>query len=349
MSLALSDLRALPLARYEFRLRARRDTLLPTFLGSTLRGSFGHALKAIACSVQHRDCRRCLLAEACLYPPIFEPGALPNDSKSKQPDPPRPFIFQPPLPAVSGAALTTENSRRAWLEKHIPVTAGAQLSFGLTLFGSTAIARLPYIVYAVELMGQHGLGSARTPFELEEVLVLNERNECFSIYTPQKSEPQTTRIAPHKQEVTTLHDLIERRLLQFDIRDSLTLLFITPAWVEINGEVLKSITCEQLFKRLSWRISRLFELYGDAPLIYDYQNLIAKAATVRTTNEFIWMHRFTRYSNRHQDKTPMQGFLGELTYRGAALEELLPIIVAGEFLQLGKETAFGLGRYLCAA
>ena len=96
-------------------------------------------------------------------------------------------------------------------------------------------------------------------------------------------------------------------------------------------------------------MARLFKLYGDAPLAYDHQDLIAKAAKIEIVNENLWTHRFARYSNRRQDKTPMQGFLGEIAYRGAALEELLPFIIAGEFLQLGKETAFGLGRYLSTA
>lgn len=349
MSLALAHFKALPLARYEFRLRACADTLLPAFLGSTLRGSFGHALKAIACSVRHQDCRRCLLAEACQYPLVFEPSALPTDGDTvKQQDPLRPFVFQPPLPAVSGAALTTANARRAWREKHIPVMAGTQLSFGLTLFGSAAIARLPYIIYAVELMARHGLGASLAPFELEEVLAVDERGESLVIYAPQQTGPQATRVVPHKQRITTLRELVAQRLMQLDIRDSLTLFFITPAWIEISKEMLESVDCEQLCKRLSWRMAQLFELYGDAPLPYDHRDLIAKAATVRTESERLWTHRFERYSNRRRDKTPMQGFLGEITYRGAALEELLPFVVAGEFLQLGKETAFGLGRYLCA-
>ena len=160
-----------------------------------------------------------------------------------------------------------------------------------------------------------------------------------------KGEPQTTRIAPHKTEVKTLYDLVAQRLMQLDIRDALTLLFITPTWIEIKKEALKSINCEQLIKRLSWRIAQLFDLYGDAPLVYDHKALIAQAATVETTSEHLWTHHFERYATRRHGKTPMQGFLGEITYRGAALKELLPLIVAGEFLQLGRETAFGLGRY----
>lgn len=345
MSLALAQLRTLPLARYEFRLRAREDTLLPTFLGSTLRGSFGHALKAIACSVQHQVCQRCLLTEACLYPNIFEPSVIhTNGDIQKSQEPPRPFLFQPPLPHMVDSASTMANSQRVWRAKHIPLLSGARLSFGMTLIGPT-ITKLPYIVYAVELMAQHGFGFARVPFKLEEVLIVNERNENFTIYTPQNKEPQMTRITPHQTEVKTLYDLVAWRLTQLDMQDTLTLLFITPTWVEIKKESLKSINCEQLVKRLSWRIARLFELYGDAPLIYDHKALIAQAATVETTSEHLWTHHFERYSNRRHDKTPMQGFLGEITYRGAPLKELLPLIIAGEFLQLGKETAFGLGRY----
>lgn len=336
----MEQLKALPLARYEFRLRANENALLPTFLGATLRGSFGHALKAIACSVEHQDCNRCLLTQACTYPQIFEPSALPYNETKKQQDPPRPFIFQPPLPRVADSTSTIENSKRAWSEKHIPVKAGESFSFGMTLYG-TAIAKLPYIVYAVELMARHGLSVARTPFELEEVLIVNEQNESISIYTP----ADMSRITPHKAEIKTLSELVEHRLSQINMEDTLTLLFITPTWIEIKKEILESINCETFIKRLSWRMAQLFELYGNAPLAYDHKTLIEQSATIETTNENLWFHRFERFANRTQSKKPLQGFLGAITFRGRALKELLPLIIAGEFLQLGKETAFGLGRY----
>ena len=350
MTLTLTQLKALPLARYEFRLRARADALLPPFLGSTLRGSLGHALKTIACTMRHQDCSRCLLAEACVYTNVFEPSVLNLDSDAQgRKDPPRPFLLQPPLPLGPDATSTIEESQRAWRAQHIPVSNGTSLSFGVTLIGSAAIARLPYLICAVELMARHGLGHALAPFALEEVLVVNERNERASIYSPRNAEPQTTRVTPPRAALTTLYDLVARRLAQITTSGALTLLFITPTWIEINKETLGSVTCEQLFKRLSWRAARLFELYGDTPLVFDHRELIAKAATVETASEDVWMHRFVRYSNRRQGETPMRGFLGAIAYRGKALKELLPLIVAGEFLQLGKETAFGLGRYLCAA
>lgn len=340
MSLTTEQLKGLTLGRYEFRLRACEDVSLPTFPGSTRRGSFGHALKAIACSVEHQDRYRCLLAEACLYPNIFEPSALPiNGTEKKQADPPRLFLFQPPLPRVAEAISTIENNKRAWSEKHIPLKAGESFSFGMTLFG-TAISKLPYIVYAVELMARHGLGFARVPFGLEEVLIVNERNESLCIYTP-----QMTRITPHKTKLKTLCDLVEHRLAQMSFNDSLTLLFITPTWVEIRKYVLESVTFGQLVTRLSWRMAQVFELYGEAPLLYDYKTLIEQSATVETINENLWFHQFERFANRTQSKKPLRGFLGAITYRGETIKELLSLIIAGEFLQLGRETAFGLGRY----
>ncbi len=88
----------LPITLYEFRIRAREETILPPFLGTTLRGAFGNALKSIVCSVAHGECHRCLLVERCLYPQLFETtarvgnGLLPASDNSR-----RPFVNISPL------------------------------------------------------------------------------------------------------------------------------------------------------------------------------------------------------------------------------------------------------------
>jgi hypothetical protein len=102
-------------ARYEFRLQAREEVELPALLGSTLRGAFGHALKAIACSVSHQDCRRCLLTDVCLYPTFFESQIeAARDLLGKNQSAPRPYIFQPPVPP-----LTRQISQRQELKLHV--------------------------------------------------------------------------------------------------------------------------------------------------------------------------------------------------------------------------------------
>ena len=66
------DFSLIDLARFEVRLRALEPTSLPPFLGSTLRGSFGHALKDAVCVVDHRDCVRCELLNRCVYPHVLD-------------------------------------------------------------------------------------------------------------------------------------------------------------------------------------------------------------------------------------------------------------------------------------
>src|SRR5205085_1044544 len=72
LSLKLEPFSFLTLARYEFRLLAREEAELPALLGSTLRVAFGHALKAIACSVSHQDCSRCFLRDVFIYLTFFK-------------------------------------------------------------------------------------------------------------------------------------------------------------------------------------------------------------------------------------------------------------------------------------
>src|SRR5262249_47261833 len=75
--LKVEDFAALDMCRYRLRLRALEDASLPAFLGSTLRGAFGHALKRAVCVMRKRDCEQCLVGDRCLYPYLFEtpPGA----------------------------------------------------------------------------------------------------------------------------------------------------------------------------------------------------------------------------------------------------------------------------------
>src|SRR5690349_17604675 len=99
--LEVEQLETLPVNRYEFHLRSTSEVFLPLFLGSALRGAFGHALKATACIMSHGDCTQCFLSERCVYPRIFETRVERETGLlSKNNDAPRPFIFVPPIPNI---------------------------------------------------------------------------------------------------------------------------------------------------------------------------------------------------------------------------------------------------------
>lgn len=474
MILTTEQLHTLEVTRYEFHLRAEVDAVLPPFLGSTLRGAFGHALKAIACSMGHADCSRCFLVERCLYPRLFETSAgngkvlrakgtsidaplmhrrLPEDREalagrekgpegfgattsqpsvlatsqqasvlapSQQPsilrqpsallknrqDAPRPFIFSPPVPATNSGFLRGRDDLLRW---RVAVGAGDRITFGLSLIGD-AVDELPYIIYAMSLMAQHGFGSERAPFALERVFALDAQGKQRAIYTAGDSQVRESADCH-----TTLARLVEVRLAQLAIErsssrvvaaagaevaavagakmlgdvplspittldhrsrpaahstaqpitkpllvhsrpavtetsrdsqclDRLTLRFTTPTRMRIKGQVMENPTFSQLAGSISLRLSMLAETYGK-PLTYDYRAMLERAAEVKTTNSTLRLMALDRFSNRRGGKLELDGFMGDITFAGAAIQDLHSLLVAGEFLNVGSGTAFGLGRY----
>ena len=92
------DFDGLDIARFDIVLRALERTTLPPYLGSTLRGALGHALKDAACVVEHGDCRRCPLLDTCAFPYLFETPVPPEIKELRgQTHAPLPFLLEPPL------------------------------------------------------------------------------------------------------------------------------------------------------------------------------------------------------------------------------------------------------------
>lgn len=208
---------SLPLSCYRFSLRAHAASELPAFLGSTLRGAFGHALKDAVCVMEHRDCERCLVAESCLYPYLFEtpvPPGLPLLRGQQQA--PRPFVLSPPVDSESERSLATSPAGAAHTTSRCRhLAAGDELSIGLLLIGR-AVESLPYVVYALSNLARRGLGADRARFDLNEVAALDEHGAARAIYTG-----RAARIAPHDFATGSLGGFISARMEQLPSRDAL--------------------------------------------------------------------------------------------------------------------------------
>ena len=52
-----------------------------------------------------------------------------------------------------------------------------------------------------------------------------------------------------------------------------------------------------------------------------------------------------RYSSRQDQRMKFGGFIGSVTYQGR-LNPFMPFISLGEIIHIGKNTTFGLGKYV---
>jgi hypothetical protein len=310
---------SLALSRHRFHLRALAPTPLPPFLGSTLRGAFGHALKEAVCVMEHRDCARCLVAERCIYAYLFEtpvPLGLPLLRGQRQA--PHPFVLIAP-------ACDRPNQSE-------------EVLFDLLLLGRAVECR-PYVVFAAGEMARRGLGVARARFELAEVLALDERGSERLIYSA--GARRLAADGPAK----SLCDFVRARLEQLPEARTLKLRFLTPARIRVEGDLQAGLGFELLARNLPRRVSLLAAVHGCAPLELDFRALIALAGRVEARASALRWQDWERYSNRQQTKMKLGGLVGEIEYAGEAIREFLPLVVAGELLHVGAGTSFGLGRY----
>lgn len=323
MTNLISQLSNLQIAKFRIVLQAQTEAVLPALIGSTLRGAFGHALKAISCCVPHKNCEICFLSTACLYTTVFEPTSL------KLKDLPRPFIFEPPIPP-----FTKEISENSNLK--LRVNEGGKISFDFVLLGET-INKLPYFIYAFELLARHGLGVKRQSFQIAEVSVIDENSSLTKIYSPKESK-----ILPFQHFDLGLY--VKNKIAGIRLESSLKIQLQTPLRIRRNKELLENISFVEFFKQCSLRLKFIFENYG-TPLEYDYQDLIESSKNIESNQANLWRHNFTRRTNRQKTKLDLDGMIGEIVFNGQNLESFLPFILACEILHIGSASSLGLGKY----
>lgn len=80
----------------------------------------------------------------------------------------------------------------------------------------------------------------------------------------------------------------------------------------------------------------------------DFRGLIAAAERVQTVSSRLRWYDWERYPSRQDARMKMGGFLGRVTYAGD-LQPFLPLLRLGSYVHAGKETSFGLGKYVIEA
>lgn len=300
-----------PVARYRFTFEADTPLHLPDYAGSTLRGAFGGALRRVACLTRERDCKPCALYRTCPYPQIFETPPPEQHALQKFSQIPNPYVIEPP----------------AWGKRHY--LAREKFNFDFVLAGR-ARQQLPLVILAWQRAFQHGVGKGDGTATL--VLVeQTDRQDAHPIYS--KEQPV---IAGHETGAP---------LPGLDGTKTITLNIETPLRLQANGKPLGPdiLKPRDLLVGLVRRIALISEFHADTPLPLDFAALAKQAETIHDSKNLKWLD-WTRYSSRQQQKMSLGGVVGKWQLEGE-LAPFLPFLYLGQWLHVGKNATFGLGKY----
>lgn len=304
------------MASFKFYLIFLEEACLPAYLGSTLRGSFGVAFKRVICTLKDTACEQCLLKNRCIYSYIFEtPIENPSEITEKYYYAPHAFVLNPPW-----------QNRRLYRQ-------GEGLVFQLTLIGK-AIDYLPYFIFTFISLGQQGIGKDRSRFYLERATNLNQHREETEIYN---SHDQCLR---NPSPPLTGEELCQPAMEA----NGLTLQFLSPARLVYRGRLVEDLELHIIFRNLLRRISSLSYFHCGVKLDLDFKGLVARSEAIKTTHKQLRWYDWERYSRRQNTRMKLGGVLGKIVFEGE-LTEFMPFLSLGQWLNVGKGTSFGLGRY----
>ncbi|MGA1846002.1 CRISPR system precrRNA processing endoribonuclease RAMP protein Cas6 [Deferribacter abyssi] len=295
--------------KVKFILEATCDIVLPRYKGSTFRGAFGWQFKKITCVLKSREsCDGCLLRSSCFYFNIFETYVSDKPLLKSGISIPHPYILVPPLE-----------------EKRV-YEPGSQFEFELIVIGRFVDA-LPYFVFTFEELGKKGLGKAKGKFIIKDIL-----QNGVTIYQDNKLN--------FKKETFNLDYSTEKTPKSIEIKT------LTPVRLFKKGKPVFQPTFKDFFMAALRRCELLMYYYGSTKLdeILDVKQLIAECGNIEILKpEFNWYH-WERYSNRQKRKISLSGIMGSFFITNLH-SDLYKILWFGEVFHIGKNTAFGLGKY----
>jgi hypothetical protein len=304
----------------EFQVRAVTDLELPVYKGSTFRGAFGHALRRLSCHCQDFDGSA---KHTCAYGYLMSTSTF-HSSLTYAQNPPHPFILEPP------------DAHKQFY------CSGAELSLKSILIGDS-VNYLPYVLVAVQHMGQTGVGKGRGKFVLEHVESVNMENRAV-IYSAEEQMLSTS--IPR----TAWQDVMNMALLLGEV-DEITLRFITPYRLKHDGSL---VDCDRfsfavLIGNLLERVSRLGRYYCGLKERLDAHELRQLANSVMVADFDMQWYDWERYSRTQDTKMKLGGLLGSARFAGN-ITPFLPYLLLGSYIHVGKNTIFGLGKYeICPA
>lgn len=278
--------------------------------GSSLRGALYEALRAMY------DTGRAVARDEADANPVAWLLSLEDEESSGGKDVPRPIALRPPL----GESSTT-------------------MTFGLAFYG-TGQEQIPMVLTSLPAMGTIGIGRGRQTFDLVGVDQLDPLTFASTPLLNRQGQMVTSLApAPGAQVFEQAAREIDSKLIIVD--------FLTPTRIVDRGRLCHQPWFRPWFQRLLERTRLISEVYLDTPVWVPFKDLLAAADCVEVVEHHTRWEEMWSGSRRTGQRTPTSGFVGRVAYKGVD-EVLLPWLLLGQSLQVGKNTVKGCGWYRMA-
>jgi hypothetical protein len=324
--------------RYRVTIAALQPLDLPYYLGSTIRGAFGHAFRAVACLAPQG--LECPAPAQCPYHLIFETSPPPDaEALRTHQEIPRPFVIAP----LDWRASDGETSRRQF-------QPGDELRFELVLIGR-AQEFFPYFVVALREVNQMGRGRMRPP-ERSGVGRPNSR-EAPRFVEMRRIEALDGIAGEPRLVYDAAQNLVRGAAMPVSLDDcaaapmpdgKLEVEFVTQMRLKHEGRFIRRPEFQILFRRLLGRLSSLARFHCGGPIELNFRELIETASRIRLTYDGTSWTKWQRYSSRQDRIMEWEGIVGRAVYEGD-FTPFWPFLKFGERTHCGHGATFGLGRY----
>ena len=185
-------------------------------------------------------------------------------------------------------------------------------------------------------MGKIGIGKKiegrRGQFILKSITSGMKIIYCHTDKTLKMPEPQQLVYTENLNTSTDKHTV-------------LTITLETPLRLKFENRLISALPFHVLVRAMLRRVSSLLICYSpDQHPSIDYQRLVRDAQEVNIVESNLKWFDWKRYSSRQDEKMLMGGMIGSVTYEGR-LEPFIDLIDFCSKVHIGKQTAFGLGKF----
>jgi hypothetical protein len=212
--------------------------------------------------------------------------------------------------------------------------------FTITLFGE-GFRFLPYFVLAASAMGDTGVGPGRGKFEIASIHAVNPlTGESHAILA------EGERVVKPKALPISWNEA-QNAAQCYPAEGDIRVRFLSPTRLIDSDALVKAPDFGILFRRLLERMDELSKQHngGERRSPEEVTELNQLADQVRLIEgDTQWIDLWGPSGRTGRD-TPMSGCVGHAVYRSKHWDKLLPFLLLGQGVQVGKLTAKGNGVF----